>query len=168
MAKHAPRFLQIVNEAKKTVKEVTVDDVKAMLDKGEKFAPDRRARGERVRQGPSARRVHLGKGVIERDIEEQFPTRDASWSSTAAAASARPWPPTTCRRWATPTSSRWTAASATGGPGNIPSPPVESADERAHHQCLPRGTRPHPSDCAITVGLLRTRPHGLGQPAEAR
>src|SRR5580692_4524611 len=35
-------------------------------------------------------------------------------SSTVAAASGQPWPPTTCRRWATPRSSPWTAACAPG------------------------------------------------------
>ena len=34
---HSPRFLQIVQDAKKRIREVTVDDVKAKLDHGEKF-----------------------------------------------------------------------------------------------------------------------------------
>ena len=73
MAKHAPRFLQIVNESKKTVKEVTVDDVKAMLDKGEKFVlVDVREESEFAKDHlPGA--IHLGKGVIERDIEQRIP-----------------------------------------------------------------------------------------------
>src|SRR5262245_50309485 len=37
MAQHAPRFLQIVADAKKRIRETTVDDVKAKLDRGEKF-----------------------------------------------------------------------------------------------------------------------------------
>ncbi len=38
MAKqHAPRFLDIVNDAKSRVDECTVDDVKARLDAGEAF-----------------------------------------------------------------------------------------------------------------------------------
>ena len=35
MAKHSPRFLKIVDEARKHIREVTVDDVKQMLDRGE-------------------------------------------------------------------------------------------------------------------------------------
>ena len=35
MAKHSPRFLKLVEEAKRQVKELTVDQVKAKLDRGE-------------------------------------------------------------------------------------------------------------------------------------
>src|SRR5438876_964684 len=71
MAKHTPRFLQIVNDARSRVKEVTVDDVKAMMDKGEKFLlVDVREESEFTKDHlPCA--VHLGKGVIERDIEQK-------------------------------------------------------------------------------------------------
>ena len=73
MAKHTPRFLQIVNESRARIKEVTVDDVKAMLDKGEKFQfVDVREESEFAKDHlPGA--IHLGKGVIERDIEERVP-----------------------------------------------------------------------------------------------
>lgn len=73
MAKHAPRFLEIVNDARKRIKECTVDDVKAMLDKGEKFVlVDVREESEFAKDHlPGA--VHLGKGVIERDIEAKVP-----------------------------------------------------------------------------------------------
>ena len=77
MAKHAPRFLQIVNDARSRVKEVTVDDVKAMLDKGEKFQlVDVREESEFAKDHlPGA--IHLGKGVIERDIEQRVPDTGA-------------------------------------------------------------------------------------------
>ena len=73
MGKHSPRFLNIVNDAKKHVKEVTVDDVKAMLDRGEKFVLiDVREESEFAKDHlPGA--IHLGKGVIERDIEQRVP-----------------------------------------------------------------------------------------------
>jgi rhodanese-related sulfurtransferase len=73
MAKHAPRFLEIVNDARKRVKECTVDDVKAKLDKGEKFVlVDVREESEFAKDHlPGA--IHLGKGVIERDIEAKVP-----------------------------------------------------------------------------------------------
>jgi rhodanese-related sulfurtransferase len=77
MAKHTPRFLQIVNDARARVKEVTVDDVKAMLDRGEKFLlVDVREESEFARDHlPGA--IHLGKGVIERDIEQRVPDTGA-------------------------------------------------------------------------------------------
>src|SRR5437763_17143322 len=73
MAKHTPRFLQIVNEARARVKEVTVDDVKAMIDKGDEFLlVDVREESEFAKDHlPGA--IHLGKGVIERDIETRVP-----------------------------------------------------------------------------------------------
>jgi rhodanese-related sulfurtransferase len=73
MAKHAPRFLQLVNDARQRIKETTVDDVKARLDKGESFVlVDVREESEFARDHiPGA--IHLGKGVIERDVEVRVP-----------------------------------------------------------------------------------------------
>lgn len=70
---HSPRFLQIVNDAKRRVREVTVDDVKAMLDRGEKFTlVDVREESEWAKDHlPGA--IHLGKGVLERDVEQRVP-----------------------------------------------------------------------------------------------
>jgi len=70
---HAPRFLQIVQDAKKRVHEVTVDQVKAKLDQGEKFQlVDVREESEYAKDHlPGA--IHLGKGVIERDVEASVP-----------------------------------------------------------------------------------------------
>ncbi len=69
MSKHAPRFLQIVNDAKSRIAECTVADVRARLEAGEKFfVVDVREDGEFARDHlPGA--VHLGRGVLERDIE---------------------------------------------------------------------------------------------------
>ena len=77
MAKHTPRFQQLVNDAKGRVKEFTVDEVKAMLDKGEKFLlVDVREESEFAKDHlPGA--IHLGKGVIERDIEQRVPDTGA-------------------------------------------------------------------------------------------
>ena len=78
MAKqHAPGFLKLVTDAKSRVKECTVDDVKTRLAAGDTFVlVDVREEGEYA-AGHAAGAVHIGKGVIERDIEEQFPDTDA-------------------------------------------------------------------------------------------
>ena len=70
---HPPKFLAIVDDAKKRVRECTVDDVKHRMDRGEKFTlVDVREDGEWAADRlPGA--VHLGKGVIERDIEKTVP-----------------------------------------------------------------------------------------------
>jgi rhodanese-related sulfurtransferase len=70
---HSPRFLQLVEDAKKRVKETTVDQVKARLDRGEKLQlVDVREESEYAKDRLSGA-VHLGKGIIERDVEQRFP-----------------------------------------------------------------------------------------------
>ena len=75
--KHSPGFLALVEEAKKGITECGIAEVRARLDAGEpfhfidvredhEFATDR-ARGAR----------HLGRGVLERDVETLIPQKDA-------------------------------------------------------------------------------------------
>ncbi len=70
---HSPRFLDIVNQAKQRVREVTVDDVKQMLDgKADFLLIDVREDNEWTKDHlPAA--VHLGKGILERDVEQRVP-----------------------------------------------------------------------------------------------
>jgi rhodanese-related sulfurtransferase len=74
---HSPRFLKIVDDAKSRVRQTTVDDVKSKLDRGEKFTlVDVREESEFAQDHlPGA--VHLGRGVIERDIEARAPDLNA-------------------------------------------------------------------------------------------
>jgi len=73
---HSPRFLKIVEDAKKRVREVTIDDVKAKLDRSEKFLLiDVREESEYAADHlPGA--IHLGKGILERDVEERVPDQN--------------------------------------------------------------------------------------------
>jgi len=73
---HSPRFLKIVEDAKKRIREVSIDDVKAKLDRGEKFLlVDVREESEYAADHlPGA--VHLGKGIIERDVEDCVPDQN--------------------------------------------------------------------------------------------
>ena len=75
---HTPRFLKIVEDAKKRVRETTVDEVKAKMDRGEKcLLLDVREESEYAKDHlPGA--VHLGKGIIERDVEERVPDTSAA------------------------------------------------------------------------------------------
>jgi rhodanese-related sulfurtransferase len=72
-AQHSPRFLQLVQEARQRIREVSVDEVKARLDRGERFhLVDVREESEWARDHlPGA--IYLGKGVIERDAEKRLP-----------------------------------------------------------------------------------------------
>lgn len=73
---HPPRFLKIVDDAKTRVRATNVDEVKSKLDHGEKFVlVDVREESEFAKDHlPGA--IHLGKGVIERDIEARVPKPD--------------------------------------------------------------------------------------------
>jgi rhodanese-related sulfurtransferase len=74
---HSPRFLKIVDDARSRVRETNVDEVKRKLDAGEKFMlVDVREESEYAKDHlPQA--IHLGKGIIERDIEARVPDLDA-------------------------------------------------------------------------------------------
>jgi rhodanese-related sulfurtransferase len=71
-ANHSPGFLKVVADAKSRVNEVTVEQIKAKLDRGEKFhLVDVREESEWAKDHlPGA--THLGKGIIERDIEQRI------------------------------------------------------------------------------------------------
>src|SRR6267142_4836082 len=74
---HAPAFLAIVNDAKKRVKETNVADVKRRMDAGERFVlVDVREESEWA-QGHLPGAIHLGKGIIERDVEQRVPDTGA-------------------------------------------------------------------------------------------
>ena len=74
--KHSPGFLAIVNDAKSRVKEVTVDEDMAAIEK------DPNAKLVDVREeseyaaGHVAGAEHIGKGVMERDIEKLHPDQE--------------------------------------------------------------------------------------------
>jgi rhodanese-related sulfurtransferase len=71
--KHAPGFLALVNDAKTRIREVSCDEIKRRLERGESFALiDTREESEWAR-GHLPRAIHLSKGVIERDIEGAYP-----------------------------------------------------------------------------------------------
>jgi rhodanese-related sulfurtransferase len=74
---HSQGFLNLVNDAKTRVKEITVQVTKQWLDAGEKFhLVDVREESEWAR-GHLPGAVHLGKGVIERDVESRIPDKNA-------------------------------------------------------------------------------------------
>jgi rhodanese-related sulfurtransferase len=74
---HPPRFLKIVDDAKSRVRETNVDAIKSRMDRGDKLVLiDVREESEFAKDHlPGA--IHLGKGVIERDIEARVPELNA-------------------------------------------------------------------------------------------
>jgi rhodanese-related sulfurtransferase len=74
---HSPQFLKLVNEAKTRVSQTNIADVKRRMDAGEKMLLiDVREDNEWV-QGHLPGAVHMGRGVIERDIETRVPQTGA-------------------------------------------------------------------------------------------
>jgi len=70
---HSSAFLKVVNDARPRVKELTLDQVRERLSKNpQAVLIDVREDGEWL-QGHVAQATHLGKGVLERDIEKMFP-----------------------------------------------------------------------------------------------
>ena len=68
MAKHSPRFLKLVEDTKKNVKELSIEDVKRKMETHEHFhLVDVREESEWA-AGHLPRAEYLGKGIIERDI----------------------------------------------------------------------------------------------------
>ncbi len=75
---HSEGFLTLVKDAKKRVKEEDFRETKKRLDSGEKFIlVDVREDAEWAR-GHIPGAIHLGKGIIERDVEKSIPDKDAT------------------------------------------------------------------------------------------
>jgi rhodanese-related sulfurtransferase len=73
---HSPGFLKIVNEAKPYVEELTVDQARERLRRNpQAVLLDVREDHEWLKDH-AAEAVHLGKGILERDIERMFPDPD--------------------------------------------------------------------------------------------
>jgi rhodanese-related sulfurtransferase len=73
---HAPAFLALVNDAKSRVKETNVAEVKKRMDAGEKLILVDTREDNEWAKGHIAGAIHLGKGVIERDIEGAVPNKE--------------------------------------------------------------------------------------------
>ena len=73
LVQHAPGFLKLVSEARAHVKEITVDEARERLARNPKAVLlDVREDGE-WRAGHATQAVHLGKGILERDLEKTVP-----------------------------------------------------------------------------------------------
>lgn len=74
---HSPEFLKIVNDTKKRIKEIDFREIKKRLDAGEKFIVVDTREDNEWQRGHIPNAIHLGKGIIERDIEAAIPDKDA-------------------------------------------------------------------------------------------
>lgn len=74
---HSEGFLRLVQTAKKSVRELTVDQVWAKISQGEKFHFVDTREDDEWNKGHAKGAIHIGKGVIERDIETKIPDKKA-------------------------------------------------------------------------------------------
>ena len=70
---HSPQFLKLVNDAKTRIKQTTVTEVKRRGDVGERFLLVDVREDNEWAKGHIPGAVHMGRGVIERDVEKQVP-----------------------------------------------------------------------------------------------
>ncbi len=73
---HSPAFLKLVNEARNRIKEISVHDAYVEAKKPGTYLVDVREESE-FHAGHAPGAIHLGKGVIERDIETRVPDASA-------------------------------------------------------------------------------------------
>ncbi|MEW6130441.1 MAG: rhodanese-like domain-containing protein [Acidobacteriota bacterium] len=74
---HSKGFLKIVNDAKSRVKETTPEEVRKKQASGENFHFVDVREDNEWQAGHAADAIHLGKGIIERDIETTIPDHNA-------------------------------------------------------------------------------------------
>jgi len=74
---HNPGFHKLVNEAKSRVKQTDINGYKKMLAAGEKAVLIDVREDNEWAAGHAAGALHLGKGIIERDIESKIPDKSA-------------------------------------------------------------------------------------------
>jgi rhodanese-related sulfurtransferase len=73
---HKPGFLAIVNDAKSRVKQIDIDAYKKLPRESHTLIDVRE--DHEFAAGHAAGAVHLGKGIIERDIETNVPDKSAT------------------------------------------------------------------------------------------
>ncbi len=70
---HSPGFLKLVNEARPYVKEITVENARERLAQNPKAVFMDVREDDEWRKQHATQAVHLGKGILERDLEKIFP-----------------------------------------------------------------------------------------------
>jgi rhodanese-related sulfurtransferase len=71
---HSPEFLQLVDDAKNRIKEVSISETQERMQQGAKLIDVRE--DNEWQAGHAKNAVHLGRGIIERDIVEKFPDKN--------------------------------------------------------------------------------------------
>jgi rhodanese-related sulfurtransferase len=70
---HSRGFLKLVNESRPAVKEITIDEARERLGKNPQAVLLDVREDNEWEKGHATQAVHLGKGILERDLESKFP-----------------------------------------------------------------------------------------------
>jgi len=70
---HSPGFLKLVDEAKKHVQEISLADARAKIAAAPATVLIDVREDHEWNAGHAAEAVHLGKGILERDLEKLYP-----------------------------------------------------------------------------------------------
>lgn len=73
---HSPGFLKLAEDAKSRVREISVEEARKKVERGRALLIDVREESEWA-AGHARGAQHLGKGIIERDIEKKVPDKNA-------------------------------------------------------------------------------------------
>jgi rhodanese-related sulfurtransferase len=73
---HSPGFLKLVNEAKPYVKEITIDQARERLKQNPQAILMDVREDREWEKDHAAEAVHLGKGILERDLEQMVPDQN--------------------------------------------------------------------------------------------
>lgn len=74
---HSPEFLKLVDDAKTRVEEITVEDAQKRVTEDRTVILVDVREGSEWQMGHARSAMHIGKGVLERDIENRIPNKDA-------------------------------------------------------------------------------------------
>ena len=75
---HTPGFLALVAEAKKGIREIDIEEYRRMRERGEKHLLIDVREDNEYAASHAAGAKHLGRGIIERDIETEVPDKSAN------------------------------------------------------------------------------------------
>ena len=73
--KHSEGFLKLVNDTKSRIHEVTVGETRERMQSSNRVLLIDTREDNEWQAGRAAGSIHLGKGIIERDIEAQVPDK---------------------------------------------------------------------------------------------
>ena len=74
---HSPGFLALATDARRRIRECTVADVRQRLDRGDRFHFVDVREDSEFAVDHAARARHIGRGILERDVENLIPDKSA-------------------------------------------------------------------------------------------